>query len=298
MKNMVVTALVVVVLLLCAVIYLSAYTVSAKETVIVTQFGKVVQTRKEPGLYWKLPSPIQQVNRFDNRLSVFETQVIQLMLADKNPIIVRCYVAWQIGDPIVFFQSLGRVDNATAKLNDMIISDLGGVLGGYKIDNIINTDKEQIRLAEIEERLLTNSNTRTKAKYGVNLVQIGVRRIAYPAVVADAVYKRMASERTKEAAKLRAEGEREAGRIRSDADRNAKEILATAYREAQIIKGKGDKEAMRVYAESYGTAPEFFDFLKSLEAYQQILSSKSTLILSTDSELFKYLSPKNEAKAK
>jgi len=298
MKNMVAAAVAVVLLLVCAVVYLSAYTISAKETVIVTQFGKVVQVRKEPGLYWKLPGRMQRVNRFENRLNVFETQVIQLLLADKNPIIMRCYVAWQIADPIIFFQSLGRAENATSKLNDMTISNLGGILAEYNIDNIINTDATQTKLSEIEERLLTSSNKGAQAKYGINLVQIGVRRIAYPSVVADAVYQRMASERTKEASKLRAEGEREADKIKSDADRQATEILANAYKEAEIIKGTGDKEAMKVYAESYGTDPEFFDFLKSLEAYQQILSGKSTLILSTDSELFKYLSPDGKEKAK
>ena len=288
----------VIILLLGAAVYLSTYTVSAREVAIVTQFGKVMRTIDTPGLYLKLPGRIHKVNRFDSRLNVFETQNIQLLLADKNPIIVSCYVAWKIGNPIIFFQSLTRVDNATSKLNDMIVSDLGGILGEYKIDNIINTDTSQIKLTEIETRLLANANGRGKRKYGIDFVQIGVRRIAYPAVVSEAVYTRMSSERAKEAEKLRAEGKKEAARIESDAEREVKEILAQAYKESQIIKGEGDKEAMRIYAESYGKDPEFFDFLRSLEAYQQILSNKSTLILSTESELFKHLNPKRDAKAK
>ena len=293
-----VAAVVAVVLLLGgAAVYLSAYTISAKETGIVTQFGKVVRVRTEPGLYWKLPGGIQRVNRFDNRLNIFETQVGQPMLAEKHPIVMRCYVAWKIADPIIFFQSLGRMDNATSKLNDMIVSDLGGILPDYTIDNIMNPDSTRTKLSEIETRLLASSNKRAQAKYGINLVQIGVRRIAYPKEVAEAVYRRMISERSKEASKLRAEGEREADKIKADADRQETEIVANAYKEAEIIKGTGDKEAMKAYAESFGTDPEFFDFLKSLEAYQQILSGKTTLILSTDSELFKYLSPSDEENA-
>jgi len=297
MKNMIIAAAVAAAVLLCGIVWLSAYTVSAKETVIVTQFGKIVQTRQEPGLYWKLPGGIHKVNRFDNRLSLFETQVIQLLLADKNPLIMRCYVAWRIADPTVFFQSLGRMDNATSKLNDMIVSDLGGILAEYRIDNIINTDAGQIKLKEIEDRLSSAANRRAKSKYGIELVQIGIRRIAYPDLVADAVYNRMASERTKEAAKLRAEGEQEAAKIESDADRQASEILAAAQSQAEITKGTGDSEAMRIYAEGYGTDPEFFDFMKSLEAYERVLGNKSTLVLSTDSDLFKYLNPGGDRKS-
>jgi len=285
-----------VLLVLCGGTYLSSYVVSERETVIVTQFGEVVRTVEKPGAYFKLPWIIHKVNRFDKRLNVLKTQLIQVLLGDKNPIIVDFYIAWRIGEPIKFFQSLSYKSNAEQKLNEMIVSELNRILSGYGIDNVINTDQKQMKLTEIQEKLLANSGAVAKDNYGIEIVQIGISRINYPDVVTEAVYGRMASEREKEADKLRAEGREEATKIRSKADRQTKEILAAAYKESEIIKGKGDKEAMRIYGEAYGQDPEFFDFLKSLEAYKEILW-QSTLILSTDSELFKYLNPKEKRPA-
>ncbi len=277
--------------------YLSYYTVNEKEWVIITQFGRPVKTVKEAGLHLKLPGIIQKVNRFEKRIEVFETQLIQLLLGDKNPIILSCYVSWKIENPLIFFQAVGYSENATQKLSDMVNSQLGGILGDYRVDNIINVSSQEVKLSEIEDKILVNSNERAREKYGIQIVQIGIRRIAYPSIVSDAVYERMKSERSKEASKLRAEGEEEAAKIEALANREVKEIIAEAYKNAKIIMGEGDKEAMKIYAEAYGEDPEFFDFLKSLETYEDILKTKSTLILSTESELFKYLNlEKNETK--
>jgi membrane protease subunit HflC len=273
------------------VIYLSTFVVSKKEYAIVTQFGKPVLIVKEPGLYMKLPGFLQVVNRFDNRLDVFKPQVIQLLLGDKNPIIVTCYIAWQIDDPLIFFQSLSNSDNARQKLGDMLISQLGNILGDYTLDNIINIDTTKVKLREIEETILKNTNERVLENYGIRIHQVGIHRIVYPAIVSDAVYERMRSEREKEANKLRAEGRQEADKIRAETDKEVKEIIAAAYREAEIIKGEGDQNSIKIYADAYGKNPEFFQFLKSLEVYRDILKDKTTLVLSTDSELFRYLNP-------
>lgn len=278
------------VLLVCAAAAaLSAFVVQEKEYAIVTQFGKPVRIIKEAGLYFKLPGFLQTVNRFDGRLNVFETQPIQLLLADKNPLILSCYVTWKIGDPLTFFQSMGGEENAAVKINDMIGSQLGNILGDYTLDNVINTSRNQVKSEEIEERLTAGANKRLGNKYGVIIVATGVKRMVYPSIVSDAVYERMKSERRKEADKLRAEGHEEAAKIQAEANKEAKGIRTEAYKIAQVIKGEGDAEAMKTYAEAYGKDLEFFDFMKSLETYQNVLKEKSTLILSTDSELFKYI---------
>lgn len=275
--------------------YLSSYTVSAREWVIITQFGRPVKTIMEEGLHFKLPGVIQKVNRFEKRTNVFETQLIQLLLGDKNPIILSCYVAWRIESPLTFFQAIGYLENATYKLSDMVNSQLGSILGNYKIDNIINTVPENVKMNEIEKILLSNSNERVREKYGIQIIQIGIQRVAYPSIVSKAVYERMKSERRKEVDKLRAEGKEEATKIKAMADKEVKDITSEAYKKAQIIKGEGDGEAMKIYAAAYGQDPEFFDFLKSLETYEHILKTKSTLILSTESELFKYLNLETKA---
>lgn len=318
--------LIVLPIILCALVYASAYTVNERESVVVTQFGRWVRTEDEAGLYFKLPGGIQKVNRFDRRLNVFETQELQLLLKGKDPIIVSCYVAWKIEDPLKFFQSLGSVDdpmaNATRKLTDMVNSDLGGVLGECGIESIISVKgarpdlkkaagkedaaetkdarraSEKRDLSRIEDVVLAGSNARAMERYGIAIVQLGVRRLAYPNVVSDAVYQRMAAEREKEAEKLRAEGREAANKIETEADTEAKRILAAAYRDGEIKKGEGDKKAMETYRKAYSQDTEFFDFLRSLETYQAILDAKSTLILSTRSELFKYLSPEAKEKEK
>ena len=287
MKKTLFIALSIIVVL--ALAYFSTFTVKESESVIITQFGRPVRVVQQAGLHLKLPGFLQKVDRFDLRTDSYETDPIQLLLGDKNPIIISCYVAWAVKKPLLFFQSVGYAQNAVQKLSDMVTSQLGIILGDYTLSNIINVDPGQIKLAEIEKRLRDNSDSSAQDKYGINIAKIGIKRLAYPAIVIEAVYNRMKSERNKEAAKLRAEGKEEGMNIRTEADKKAKEIEAEAYRTSQILRGEGDRTAMNIYAEAYSRDPEFFDFLKSLETYRNILNKNTTLILSTDSELLKYL---------
>ena len=285
-KNLIIVSILIVV---AALIYFSTFTVQESESAVITQFGRPVKVVQQAGLYLKLPGFLQKVDRFDLRTVSYETQPIQLLLGDKNPIIISCYIAWAIKEPLLFFQSVGYSQNAVQKLSDMVTSQLGIVLGDYYLGNIINIDPEQVKLVEIETRLRDNSNSSAQDKYGIHIAKIGIKRIAYPDIVIEAVYNRMKSERNKEAAKLRAEGKEEGMNIRTEADKRAKEIEAEAYKKSQILRGEGDRTAMNIYAEAYSQDPEFFDFLKSLQTYKNILSKNTTLILSTDSELLKYL---------
>ncbi|MGA1824177.1 MAG: protease modulator HflC [bacterium] len=275
--------------LISLIVSLITFTTAENECVIVTRFGKAVRIIEEPGLGMKLPGFFETVNRINLRTHIFVTQPIQLLLGDKNPIILTCYICWRISDPSLFFQSITMIDNAEQKLNDMINSQLGNVLGDYHLDEIINTDPVKAKLSEIEKRILNNANENIQTKYGLEILQVGIRRINYPSIVAQAVFDRMQSEREKEAKKYRAEGTEEAAKIEAQADKEVSEILAKAYREAEIIKGEGDREALRIYGEAYRKNPDFFEFLKSLELYQEVLKENSTLIFSTETDLFKYL---------
>ncbi len=272
-----------------SLIYASSFTVSESEFVIKTQFGKHSGTIKTAGFKWKWPGFLETVNRFDRRIHIFTTQPIQLLLGDKNPIVLTCYICWRIQEPLLFFQSLADKKTAIEKLGDMVNSQLGNALGDFKLSSIINTDPSKVRLDALEQRILKNINFGAKEKYGIEVIQVGIRRIAYPAVVAEAVYNRMRSEREKEALKFRAEGKEEATKIKAKADREVTEILAEAYKQSQILKGQGDQKALKIYSEAYGKDKEFFEFTKSMETYKDILRRKSTLIMSTDSDVFKYL---------
>jgi len=272
-----------------SVLFSSFFVVREYEYAIVTQFGRPVKEVSIPGCYVRAPWGIQKVNRFDKRTSVFETIPIQLLLGDKNPIITGCYVAWQVDNPLLFFQAIGYPENAVQKLSEMVVSQLGIILGDFSIDQIINSKTGQTRLSDIENRLVENTNLKSMEKYGIRIVRTGIQRLAYPSIVLDAVYQRMQSERNKEAAKIRAEGQEEAMKIKSDAYKTASAIEAQAFKESQILKGQGDSQAMKLYAGAYGKDPEFFEFLQSLETYKKVFNSDTTLILSTQSELFKHL---------
>ncbi len=275
--------------LLLGCVYMNSFVVSQSEYVILTQFGKPVATIKSAGFNWRWLGFVQRANRIDRRTHTFTTQPIQLLLGDKNPIVLTSYICWQVSDPLLFFQALISTDIATQKLGDMVNSQMGNALGDFAIGNIINTNSSEVKLASLEERILKNTNSSAQKNYGIEVLQVGIRRIAYPAVVAEAVYNRMRSEREKEAKKFRAEGREEATKIRAIADREATEILAEAYKQTEILKGEGDQKALKIYSEAYGRDKEFFEFTKSMEVYKDILGRQSTLVLSADSDIFKYL---------
>ena len=270
------------------------FVVDQTQYAILTQFGKPVKIIEEPGLYSKRPGFLESVLRYDKRIRTFSAQPIQLLLGDKNPLILTCYICWKIDNPLLYSQSIGDSEIAIRKTGDMVNSLLGSVLGDYTIANIINTNTAELKLAEIEKRITTRANSNAHEKYGIEITAVGISRINYPSIVAQAVYKRMETERQKEAIRYRAEGREQATKIRAETDREVSRILSEAYRDAEIIKGKGDRTAMNTYAEAYSKDPAFFEFMKNMELYEHVLGGSSTLILSTDSELFKHLLSEGE----
>ena len=281
--------LLIIVIIAAGLAYYSLFTVNEKEFVVITRFGKPVRTLGKAGLYLKRPGFLETVNRIEKRANVFKTQPIQLLLGDKSPLIITCYVCWEIADPLTFLQSLTSSDIVDQKIGDMVNSLLGSTLGDYTIENIINVKPELVKLEEIETRILSESEQKAIEKYGIRIIDVGIRRLAYPQIVTQSVYNRMRAERDKEAKKYLAEGKEEAAKIEAQTDKEVAQIIAEANKESEILKGQGDKEAMTIYAEAYGQDPEFFEFTKSLEACREVLKNKSTLILSTESEIFKYL---------
>jgi len=281
--------LLIIVIIVVGLAYYSLFTVNEKEFVVITRFGKPVRTPDKAGLYLKQPGFLETVNRIEKRANVFKTQPIQLLLGDKNPLIITCYVCWEIADPLTFLQSLTSSDIVDQKIGDMVNSLLGSTLGDYTIENIINVKPELVKLEEIETRILSESEQKAIEKYGIRIIDVGIRRLAYPQIVTQSVYNRMKAERDKEAKKYLAEGKEEAAKIEAQTDKEVAQIIAEANKESEILKGQGDKEAMTIYAEAYSQDRGFFEFTKSLEACREVLKDKSTLILSTESEIFKYL---------
>ena len=274
------------VLICTAFCWLCLFTVYPTEIVIVTQFGNPVKTVMDPGLQVKLPSPVQTVNRIDKRLQVFTTKVIQQLTSDKKSLLLQTYCCWKVKEPLKFLQSLGSTQTGNDRLTDIVNSELGAILGNFKLSDLITLEESGSSLPLLEVKLTKMCSSRAMDLFGIEIDRIGIRQLSLPAANARAVFDRMKAERSRDAARYRAEGEEIASGIQAKADRQKAEILAEAYREAEVIRGKADAEASRIYTEAYKKDLQFFDFLKSMEVYKKVLGSNSYLLISSTSSVF------------
>jgi len=265
------------------------YQVDPREYVVLTHFGKAIKTVDQPGLYWKLPSPIQTANRLDRRIRIYETKMVEYLTGDKKNLIIQAFVCWQIEDPLLFFSAVRLDSTAEQRLDDVLSTLIGSTLGDYDLTNIFSTEIEDVKVEEMETRIAQGANHRLRDDYGMQVSTIGFSRISLPEKSANSVYDRMRAERKTMAEQYRSQGKSEADKIKAEANLQKTKILAEAEKEASILRGKGDEQAMRIYAEAYATSPEFFHLLKSLDAYKSFLNERTTLVLSADSELFRYL---------
>ena len=280
-----------IIFFIVTLISVSFFTVDAREYAVVTQFGKPVATHTEPGLYTKLPSPIQSITRFDRRIQLYQTQLVEYLTGDRKNVIIQSYTCWRITDPLEFFRSVRTTDIAERRIDDVVASLIGSTLGDYEMANLFSTESEQVKVEEIEQTIQENANTKLAKNYGIEIVSMGICRIALPDENARSVYSRMEAERNTIAAQYRAEGREQATIIRAEADREQSDILSEAYREAETLRGEGEARAAEIYAQAYSRSPEFFDLIRTLNAYKAILTENTTIVLSAESELFKYLNP-------
>ena len=290
--------LIIVLVAIVGLSFLIFYKVDERECVVVTQFGHPVKTITESGLYYKWPDPVQTVNRFEKRLVLYKTRLIEYLTEDKKNIIVQCFVCWRISEPLRFFQAVGNNISAEKKIDDIICAQLGSILGNYEMASIVSTEKDAVKIKEIEKDITKNSNKKTIDSYGIEIKEIGICRLALPQDNVESVYKRMKSERESIANKYRAEGREKADIIRSEADKIQSDILSEAYKDAEIIKGEGDASAIKIYAEAFEKDSAFYRFIRTLESYKRIIDEKTTVVLSSKSDLFKYLNKKTNKDSK
>lgn len=272
------------IILLLFVANLMFFIVDETEQAVLTQFGKPVKTIKESGLYIKLPEPLQVVKKFDDRLIISESAPSEILTSDKKNLLIDYYVVWRIDDPLLFLQTVGGWEGANYRISDIVYSELRRQLGLNELLDIIYIQRDGIN-----EGITSTSNEKVKG-YGMSIVDVRIRRINFPDQNKIHVYDRMRAERAKMANRYRSEGEEEAIKIRAETDKEKSMMLSLAYHNASVIKGEGDAKAARIYGDIYKVDPEFYRFVRTLEAYKKTLpSEKNTLILSTESELFKYL---------
>ena len=299
---------VIAAVIVIALVYFSAYVVDETEQVVVTQFGKVVGTPKQdPGLNFRIPF-IQQATYFPNNLQEWDGDPGQIPTLDKTYIWVDTFARWKIVDPIKFFQTVTNLISAQGRLDDIIDPAVRNLVTENRLIEAVRLTNRQLDTFEhgvedvkkqksfhitigreqITKQIMMQAQPKLK-KFGIELVDVKIKRINYVEQVRNSVYGRMIAERKQIAEKFRSEGKGEARKILGDKEKDLKQITSEAYRKAQSLKGKADAEATKLYAKAYGVDPDFYSFIKTLEIYSETLDKDSSLVISTDSEFFKYL---------
>lgn len=273
-----------VVIIVGAVILLSQafYRVDQTQYALVIQLGKPVKAVLEPGLNLKTPF-VQKVIYFDNRLLIYDARPSGIITRDKKNLLVDNYARWRIADPLKYYQSVRNETGAQSRLDDIIFSNLREELGKRNLIEIVATS----RAALMES--VTEKTSGAAGAYGIEVLDVRIKRADLPPENERAVFERMKAEREREAKKYRSEGEERALVIRAEADKEKTIILSEADREAQATRGEGDAVATRLYAEAYGKDADFFYFIKTMEAYGETLGADDTLVLSPDSEFFRFI---------
>ena len=282
----------VVALTLMAVAFVAAnlvvFTVDETEFAVVTQFGEPIRAITAPGLQWKLPEPIQTVQFFNKRLFVYNSDKTEFLTSDKKNVVVESYVVWRIADPILYLKSLQDQSRAEARLADVLYSELGTALGRQELTTLVNTNVSAMKLPDVLAATTQNVGVQLQ-KYGIQVVDARLRSLNFPEANKQAVFSRMKAEREQQARRYRSEGAEEAAKIRAEADRQRDVLLSEAYAAAEKLKGDGDAQAIKIYADAYGADPEFYQFLRTLEAYTKFIDEKTTIVLPPDSPLLRYI---------
>jgi modulator of FtsH protease HflC len=283
MRSPVTGILVLLLLLLLAIVgYSSMFTVQQTEQALVVRFGAPVQVVTEPGLHFKVPFT-DTVIPIDKRILDLENPAQEVIASDQKRLVVDAFARYRIKNALQFYQSVGSIQAANVQLTTILNSALRRVLGEVTLIQVVRDQREAL-MARIRDQLDRESDN-----YGIQVVDVRIRRADLPDQNSQAVYQRMKTERQREAAEFRAQGNQKAQEIKSNADREATVIVAEANSKAEQIRGEGDAERNRLFAEAYGQDPDFFAFYRSMSAYETGLKSSDTrFLLRPDSDFFKY----------
>jgi membrane protease subunit HflC len=302
-------SVIILIIVLLIVFISSAYIVDETEQVIITQFGRAIgEAKKEPGLKFKIPM-IQHVNRFPKNLLAWDGDPGQIPTLDKTFIWVDTFARWKIVDPLKFFQTVTNVSGAYTRLDDIIDSAVRNLITSYSLlETVRKSNREldtyeagleeggggEVVFADVttgREKIVDSIMKQAQPKldkFGIELVDVKIKRLNYVEEVQNSVYNRMIAERNQIAEKFRSEGQGEARKIEGEREKELKRITSEAYKTAEEIKGKADGEAALIYARAFGRDPDFYSFLRTLEIYKESMGKDTSLILSTDSEFLKY----------
>lgn len=282
MSRTLLTTIVVLFGIAAVAAFLTLFTVQQTQQALVLEFGKPKREIKDPGLHYKIPF-IQNVEYFDKRMLGIDTASQEVIASDKKRLVVDAFARYRIVDPLMFFQSVRDQRIANSRIGAILEASLRRVLGAASFQSVVRDRRD-----ELMRTILSQVNQESK-EFGVEIVDVRIKRVDLPEANMQAIYRRMQTERQREAAEFRAEGEGASRRIRATADRQVTVIKADATGESERIRGDGDAERNRIYAEAYNQDPGFFGFYRSMKAYEAALKSGDTrLLLSPGSQFFRY----------
>ena len=266
-------------------LYASAFTIDETEQAIIVEFGRPEgDPIKKAGLYFKLPW--RQLVSFEKRILEYDVEPKAIITLDKKRLEVDNYARWRIDDPLTFYRAVRTINGALNRIDPVIYSELRVELGKHDLSEIVDKRREKIMVkvsVASREKLL---------EYGIEIIDVRIKRADLSVENEKAVFDRMRAERERKAKQYRSEGDEEALKIMAETDKERTIILAEAYRQSQKLRGEGDAKAVEIYAKAFQSDPKFYEFIRTLEAYQKVIDEKTTLILSTDSDLLKLLKGK------
>ncbi len=279
MKNI---GTIIILALLLLFVYGGIMIVDETEQVVIVQLGKPVRNITEPGLNFKIPF-IQSATIFDKRLLEYDSAPNTILTEDKKNLILDNYAQWRISDPLKFMQTMRTQALAQSRLDDIIYSSLRVQLGTHLMREIVSTMRDSLM------HKVTANASLTAHEYGIEILDVRIKRADLPRENEQAVFDRMQAERHRMAKQFRSEGDEQAVKIRAETDKNREIILADAYKAAQIVRGDGEAQAIKIYAKAYEADPEFYEFVRTLDAYKEVFDENTKLVLTPESDFFRFL---------
>ena len=271
-----------IIILIGVVAFQSAFIVKEINQAIVLQFGNPKKIITEAGLKFKLPF-IQNVVFIDKRILNLDNAPEEVIAADQKRLIVDAFARFQIVDPLKFYISVGNERVARSRLSTIINSRIRGVLGTQELSTLLSKERAK------QMAIIQNDVNEEAKSFGIKIIDVRIKRADLPQANSEAIYKRMQTERQREAKEFRAEGAEIAAKITSTADKDVTVLLANANKQSQIFKGEGDGQRNKIFADAYGKDPEFFGFYRAMQAYETaLIGGDTSLILSPDSDFFKF----------
>jgi membrane protease subunit HflC len=272
----------IVVIVAFALLIQALFIINEGEQGVVFQFGEPVRIIQQPGLYAKYPI-VQDLAPFEKRILTAEARPAEYITLDKKRLTVDTVSRWKIVEPLVFYQTVRNYHGAIARLNDIIFSSLRQEIANHNFKDFIREKREQIM------GKVTVSTAQTAKRFGIQVIDVRIKRVDLPEEVQASVFARMKAERERIAKRYRAEGDEQAREIRANATKDKEILMAEAYRRSEVLRGEGDAEATGIYAQAYGKDEEFYSFLRHLETYKKVFGVETMLMLRPDSDLLRFM---------